>query len=85
MWKRTACGCVVEELHSEAAVVAVRIGDGQAPSVSSMAEVLRSVHGEDAARLPDHGGAASGLGCAKATGPLERHPTHKEAAAAGTQ
>ena len=23
-----------------------------------------SVHGEDAARLPDHGGAASGLGCA---------------------
>ena len=37
------------------------------------------------ADLPDHGGAASGLGCAKATGPLERHPTDKEAAAAITQ
>ena len=36
-------------------------------------------------QVPDHGGAASGLGCAKATGPLERHPTDKEAAAAGTQ
>ena len=44
-----------------------------------------SVHGEDAARLPDHGGAASGLGCAKATGPLERHATDKVAAAARIQ
>ena len=37
------------------------------------------------ADLPDYGGAAVGLGCAKATGPLEWHPTDKEAAAGGTQ
>ena len=37
------------------------------------------------AEFPDHRGAASGLGCAKATGPMERHPTDKEAAAARTQ
>ena len=35
--------------------------------------------------LLDYGGAASGLGCAKATGPLERHPTDKVAAASRTQ
>ncbi|MDA8583080.1 ankyrin repeat domain-containing protein [bacterium] len=76
---------VVADLRSEAPAAAVRIGDGQAPSVSYRAEVPRSVHCEDAARLPDHGGAASGLGCAKATGPLERYLSHKEAAAAGAR